>query len=733
MLKFNIMFSAALIFTSLNLNAISVDGIYFENMQAAQRAVKYGSEVVFANKTYSKGLVIKHNNVLIRGSGKTKFEKAQVKGKATLLIQGDNVTVLDIECSGVSLSSGNGACIRLEGKDLTVNGVYFHDSQQGILAGKGTGVLHIINSKFERLGFKGRAHAIYTHSDQLIIENSQFLSSKGEGHEIKSRARKTIIYNSVIASKDGNDSRLIDVSHGGILIIRHSILQQGKNSKNRQMIGFGLEGVFRKEVQNKVIMKDNIVLFERESNQFIAFANQVDSSVEIEIENNIFVGESIDLSQYEKLNKKRFSRIHAGLTSNTLILNSVKSFPVENSNPLALTTSLSNKYISPALVRPKLLLKHDEVKDVINVVNEIELKNALMSVAAGGTIIIAPGDYFMKGKRISIGNAGSKNKKITVKGSILGDVVIHFTGAEGFYIDQPYWQFKNLHIVGACFKAEQCEHAFHVVGNGHHLLLNNNVMQDFNAAIKVNGFRGLYPDNGKVIKNTIFNTSTRQTSRPVTPFDLVGSDNWLVSGNYVFDFHKTGGNKVSYGLFMKGNSRNGVIEKNVLQCNKYLTSDSIAVPLSFGGGGTPDKIKRYKEKYEHQYGVIRNNIVFDCPTDVAIYMNKATNSTINNNLLLAHSGIDIRFDESDVSVVNNILCGKIKERNGGKVSASTNYDNCDLASEILKQFTKGEILGQKIHKLKSTSVLTNDYCKANKIEFQSFIGVTSSINQCLTN
>src|SRR5882672_9007862 len=61
-------------------------------------------------------------------------EAGTTEGKATLVTNA-NVTVQNLEFSGASVDDGNGAGIRHESGALTVLNSYFHDNQEGILAG----------------------------------------------------------------------------------------------------------------------------------------------------------------------------------------------------------------------------------------------------------------------------------------------------------------------------------------------------------------------------------------------------------------------------------------------------------------------------------------------------------------------------------------------------------------------------------------------------------------------
>ena len=61
------------------------------------------------------------------------------QGKAIWVIQGDDTTVESVVFTGAAVVDKNGAGIRQEGKNLTVRRCYFHDNEDGILAGDKAG------------------------------------------------------------------------------------------------------------------------------------------------------------------------------------------------------------------------------------------------------------------------------------------------------------------------------------------------------------------------------------------------------------------------------------------------------------------------------------------------------------------------------------------------------------------------------------------------------------------
>ena len=309
--------------------------------------------------------------------------------------------------------------------------------------------------------------------------------------------------------------------------------------------------------------------------------------------------------------------------------------------------------------------------DHIKVSNSSQLLKALKSARAGQKIILAPGHYYINSRRVDLGGAGTVDDIITVTALQLGTVKIFLKG-EGFVVNQPYWQFSNLHLIGNCQRHSQCEHAFHVVGQGQHTVIKNNILQDFNAMIKVNGLGDNYPDYGHVTENTFFNTTARYTTNPVTPFDLMHANNWQVSDNFIFDIQKSAGDKVSYAAFFKGGSELGVFERNLVICAANLSGGHTALGLSLGGGGSLQRHRRNKNSAEHVGGIIRHNIIMHCANDVGIYVNRSSNSLIEHNTLYNTLGIDIRYPESDAVIRNNVISGRIKIRNEATIRQSSN-------------------------------------------------------------
>ncbi len=320
----------------------------------------------------------------------------------------------------------------------------------------------------------------------------------------------------------------------------------------------------------------------------------------------------------------------------------------------------------------------------VTVITEVELRAAIDGASAGDIIVLATGTYEVDGN-LNCTAQGTASTPIVVRAQSLGSVVINFDAVEGFKVSGANWVFENLEIHGVCANDSSCEHAFHIVGNAEGTTVRNNRVEGFNAHIKGNGSGDgvSYPDDVVIEYNEFFSDAPRQTSNPVTPIDVVGGRRWIIRHNYIHDFQKAQGNGISYAAFLKGNSRDGVFSHNLVVC-EALHQGGTRLGLSFGGGGTgPDSVcEEGTCTPEHQNGLMYNNIIANCPTDVGIYINEGANVRVFNNTLVNTTGIDLRFAATTAEVRNNLLDGQIRERDGATATSSNNVAQADLGSLV---------------------------------------------------
>ena len=118
--------------------------------------------------------------------------------------------------SAAQVADRNRAAIRYEGGSLTLNNVYFHNNQDGLLGASDlAGTISINNSEFALNGAgDGKTHNLYVNDiANLTITNSYFHDAI-VGHEIKSRAENTTITGSRIFDNNSTASYSIDLPNG---------------------------------------------------------------------------------------------------------------------------------------------------------------------------------------------------------------------------------------------------------------------------------------------------------------------------------------------------------------------------------------------------------------------------------------------------------------------------------------------------------------------------------------
>ncbi len=216
---------------------------------AAAAAAKDGDHIEIAPGQYFDCAVWRANNIVIEGTGPgVIITDKTCMGKALFVIVGNDITVRNLTLTRARVPDMNGAGIRQEGRNLTVDGVKFIDNQNGMFGkAEPDSTVIIRNSDFERNGVCAPvcAHGIYFNALKLLrVEHSHFVETR-QGHHIKSRAARTEVIGCDISDgPNGTASYLIDISNGGSLLVRDSMLEKGPKSENHiAAIAIGAEGV----------------------------------------------------------------------------------------------------------------------------------------------------------------------------------------------------------------------------------------------------------------------------------------------------------------------------------------------------------------------------------------------------------------------------------------------------------------------------------------------------------
>jgi parallel beta-helix repeat protein len=324
---------------------------------------------------------------------------------------------------------------------------------------------------------------------------------------------------------------------------------------------------------------------------------------------------------------------------------------------------------------------------VVPVTTAAELQSAIGAAQPGDEIVLAAGDYALG--NVTCGTQATGASPIVVRAETALGARIQFDGVEGFRVTGAHWHFEGLDIRGVCAVDDDCEHAFHVSGDADGFVMRACRVRDFNAQLKVNAAQvgGVWvtPDGGLIEGNELGDTRVRNTGNPTTKLNIDTGDDWIVRANYVHDFHKGGGNTISYGVFLKSGGARGLVERNLVICERDVAAVGPQIGLSFGGGGTapeycaPAFDAGVPCSVEHTDGTMRNNIVVNC-SDVGVYLNRAANSSLLHNTLVATTGIDFRFSTTSGEARGNVLTSQIRDRDGATHVAADNLEDVSLAT-----------------------------------------------------
>lgn len=301
------------------------------------------------------------NNLLLRcvnGMAHLKSNGLSHGDKGIWVIQGNNTTVDHIEFSLCTSTSANGAGIRQEGQNLIVRNCYFHDNENGILAGAITPCK--ITVEFTEFNLNGAgdgfSHNLYIgHIDTLLFRYNYSHHCK-IGHELKSRAKVNyILYNRLGNEASGTASREIDLPNGGLSIVMGNQIQQGVTGTNSGIVGYGLEGLTNPAPHNFYLI-NNTIVNEKTAGTFVAIQN---GTALYKGYNNIFAGTGTLLTGtttvLDTLSNKKYTIAAAGFVNSATydyhLLPSCSA--VDSSTPAATASNgyvltPSKEYLHPA-------------------------------------------------------------------------------------------------------------------------------------------------------------------------------------------------------------------------------------------------------------------------------------------------------------------------------------------------------------------------------------------------
>ncbi|MBP9695124.1 MAG: VCBS repeat-containing protein [Candidatus Magasanikbacteria bacterium] len=316
------------------------------------------------------------------------------------------------------------------------------------------------------------------------------------------------------------------------------------------------------------------------------------------------------------------------------------------------------------------------------IVNSVStLRQALLTASAGTTIILKPGTYDLSGVRLTTTRGGTASQPITLKAESRNTAILVTNQAEeAFYLTVPYYVFDGLsvQIIGT-----GSYHAYKLNDDAHDIVIKNGKMEVFKggeSAIKgaSPGTVGPYPDNLLVENNEIF--FHEPTDYVVAEgIDGIGVKGWVIRGNNIHDIKIANKNSHAWGIVLKGNSQDSLIENN--------TFDNNDIAISIGGTSATQYFRNGERTYEHNRAIVRGNTIRHT-RGVAIYIERGHDTQISGNLVTDSSmngdvaSIDVRYRESTATLQNNTLDKIVRDRDGGTHSGVTDLSTPPIETPV---------------------------------------------------
>jgi hypothetical protein len=217
----------------------------YERPSAAAVAAEDGDTVLIAPGEYFDCATWRADHLTIAAAppeagaadAEVTITDAACGGKAAFVITGNGVTVRNIGFARIRVPSDNGAGIRGEGRDLTVEDSRFVNNQMGILStSPGGGFLRIVGCGFFENGSSLGGHlndAVRASGfDLLHIERSRFARARGGGH-VSAAVGRTELVDNAFADEGGHMQGPLVTVDGGALLLQDNLFDLAAGAAER--------------------------------------------------------------------------------------------------------------------------------------------------------------------------------------------------------------------------------------------------------------------------------------------------------------------------------------------------------------------------------------------------------------------------------------------------------------------------------------------------------------------
>ena len=212
-------------------------GQIYASPSAAAAVARDGDTIAIFPGTYYDCAAWRANRLVIAATApEAVVSDLACAGKAAFVISGNGVVVRGLVFTRIRVPDGNGAGIRLEGHDLTVEDSRFINDQVGILAAEPGGTLRIAGCVFSGNGDSPEGqptHGVLAGQlDRLRIEHSVFRKARGGDHVTSSALDTALVGNRLIDEGGAMAGPLVMV-HGGRLTLDGNTVELDAGSAKR--------------------------------------------------------------------------------------------------------------------------------------------------------------------------------------------------------------------------------------------------------------------------------------------------------------------------------------------------------------------------------------------------------------------------------------------------------------------------------------------------------------------
>jgi len=268
----------------------------------AQRTVKTLSEAsllakdgdvieVDAGSYFGDVAVWTQNNLTLRarnGRARLIAQGQSAESKGIWVVRGGKFNIDGFDFVGTAVSDNNGAGIRFEKGNLSINNCRFLENENGILtSGDANSTLEISNSEFGNNGFgDGKSHNLYVGAIRTLKVSGGYFHHAKSGHLLKSRAANNLIfYNRLTDESGGTASYELEFPNGGSAFVVGNVIQQSSTTDNPIVVSFGAEGYT--VANNRLYLINNTLVDLRpQGGKFL----RIKSGADVIAVNNLLVG-----------------------------------------------------------------------------------------------------------------------------------------------------------------------------------------------------------------------------------------------------------------------------------------------------------------------------------------------------------------------------------------------------------------------------------------------------------